>query len=94
MLLQLLLASPLHQLVPILTSVHNTKAVDTVDSFIHNFQCSVSMAHQTLADEINAVADMARPNIDMYLLIRYLCAIDGCIMVDPVAFADVVLGEG
>ena len=93
-LLKLLLAGPFHQLVPISTGVNGTEAVDTVDSFIHNFQSRVSLAHQALAEEIDAVADMTRPNVDVNVIISELCPIEGRIVVDPVAFTDVVLGEG
>lgn len=91
MLLQLLLTCPVNKLVPIPTSVHNAKAVNTVNSFVHHLQRCVSVAHQTLADKIDAVSHMARLDIDVNVLISELRAVVGCIVVDPVALTDIVL---
>ena len=91
MLFELLLAGPIHELIPVSANVNSAEPMNPIDRLIHYFQRSISVTHETLPDEIDAVADMTWPNIHMYVFIGKLCPVDGRIMIDPVAFADIVL---
>lgn len=91
MLFTLLLVRPQNELVPIFARMHDSEPMNAVDGFVHDFQCRVGLTHQALPEEINAMANVTRSNIDMDVLVRKFCPVDRSIVVGPVAFANVVL---
>lgn len=91
MLAHLLFASPRHKLIPVATSMNNTKAMYSIDCLIHDFQSSVSLTHQALSEQVYTVAHMTRSDIDVNVFVGKLFTAYGRVVVGPVAPANIVL---
>ena len=91
MLPHLLFASPLHKLIPVTAHVYNTKAMNSIDCLIYDFQSGISLTHQALSNQVDAMAHMTWPNIHVDIFVGELFAIYGRAMVCPVTPTDIVL---
>jgi hypothetical protein len=89
--LELLCTCPLDQLLPIAALVFSLESLHSANLFIRNLQCSISVTHQSLSQEIDTVLNMMPLYVHRQFCFVELFAMNGCFVRFPVSFSNPVL---